>query len=56
MDKNLLFNGPPTIDYLIRYEKTPKDSIYQVVSNFKKSKLWESGLFNLTRFSDIVFK
>ena len=55
-DKDLLFNGPPTIDYLIRYERIPKDFIYQVISNFKKSKLWESGSVNLARLAGTVFK
>ena len=30
--------------------------LFKVVSNFKKSNLWESGSVQLTRYADVVFK
>ena len=39
--KSLIFNGPPTIDFIIRYEKVGKYSIEKQLSDFKKSNLWE---------------
>ena len=51
-----LKNGSPTIDFLIRYEKNGKNNLHQVLSNFKKSNLWENGSVQLTRFADVIFK
>ena len=55
-ERNLQINGPPTIDFLIRYEKSEENLLYKVVSNFKKTNLWECGQVDLLRFADEVFK
>lgn len=34
--KELVFNGPPTIDYLIRYDLADKNLLMKIMQNFKK--------------------
>lgn len=55
-EEHLIFNSPPTIDYIIRYDQDDDDPLQKVIANFKKQNLWENGALNLIRFSDVVFK